>query len=262
MIKDKKAIFSLEEESKLSRFGVNYIQWDFDSFETKEFRLQADLSKFLKLMTYKKYPRYLNKVENYKFKYTYVNIQFNTQKSSTVASKICLLNLNLTNYIADGTDFVQFSISVFDKPRELKEKISEISNNELLKSNSFLIRLEEKESYIYGDEILIDFEPVYNCLIKGQTLKIICKRKDTGNDQDLNIKFWPGLNQDFNQKLINRNQSCPSDVIPKHLFDLNERVEIKINSMMNMGSILKLLDTEEYAKFLSKFTVDYLYRER
>lgn len=91
MVKDKKTIFSLREEAKISKFGVNYIQWDFESFETNEFRHQADLSKFLKLMTYKKYPRYLNKVENYKFKYTYVNIQFNTQKSSTIASKICFV---------------------------------------------------------------------------------------------------------------------------------------------------------------------------
>jgi hypothetical protein len=147
---------------------------------------------------------------------------------------------------------LKFSISVFDKPRELKEKISEISNNELLKSNSFVVRLEEKESYIYGDEILIDFEPIYNCLIKGQILKIICKRKDTGDAQDLNIKFWPGLNSNFNKQLISRHQACRPNFDALHLFDLNERVEIKINSMINMGKILKLLETEEYAHFLSK----------
>jgi hypothetical protein len=33
----------------------------------------------------------LNKVDNYKFKYTYVNIQFNTQRTSGAAGKFAYL---------------------------------------------------------------------------------------------------------------------------------------------------------------------------
>ena len=90
-ISDKKALMSAEEEYKISQFGVNYIEWDFGNFEAKEIRYLADPSKFGNLVDYKKYPKYLNKVDNYKFKYTYVNIQFNTQKTSGATGKFTYL---------------------------------------------------------------------------------------------------------------------------------------------------------------------------
>jgi len=114
-------------------------------------------------ISYKGHPRYLNKVENYKFKYTYVNIEFRELK---------------------------FSISVFDKPRELKEKIAEISNDPTLNTNSKVIQLKDKESYIYGDELLIDFEPIYNTLIKSKTLELVLTPKNSKNNKESNIKFW------------------------------------------------------------------------
>lgn len=143
----------IQDDSMISATGVNFMKWDFDNYEAKEFRLLKDQSKRYIIGIHRRYPRYINKVENYKFKYTYVDILFGRHS---------------------------FSISVFDKPRELKEKMAEIANRPELKNNDYVIRLQEKESYIYGDEILIDFEPVYNALIKSQHLKLKCQVKKQG----------------------------------------------------------------------------------
>lgn len=183
------------------------MQWDFNNYEAKEFRLRDPPSRLISRTSYKKYPRYLNKVENYKFKYTYVNVQF---------------------------EKYTFSISVFDKPRELKEKIAEISNKEHLNKNSIVIQLKNKESYIYGDELLIDFEPIYNALIKSQTLKLVYVRKSEEDGNEHNIKFWvKDGKEDFKEFQFTRNQTF-HDFDQRcnfiHLYDLNKKVEIDITS--------------------------------
>lgn len=155
------------DDAKVSEIGVNYngitftlifipLDWDFDNFEAKEYRLlQTNVCEIFKMNKNKRYPRYLNAVENYKFKYTYVDILFTI-----------------------GNRRLEFSISVFDKPKDLKEKMAEISNHPELKNPNFLIRLQDKESYIYGDEILLDFESVNNALIKSKKLRLKLKERD------------------------------------------------------------------------------------
>ena len=158
----------------------------------------------------------MNKVENYKFKYTYVNIDYQSNK---------------------------FSISVFDKPRELKEKIAEISGCKYLNSPAYVIQLKDKESYIYGDELLIDFESVYNTLIKGKTLKLITKRKNPNEDKENNIKFWvKSGRKKFIKEQEDKFQRPAKYSEPKHIFDHKEKVEINIASFRNLHSILELLE--------------------
>jgi hypothetical protein len=135
-----------------------------------------------------RYPRYLNRVENYKFKYTHVDIVFKGY---------------------------EFSISVFDKPKDLKEKISEITHwkrpkssniqtnsmnrnkgdtsqhteSSQFKDNRYILRLADKESYIYGDEVLIDFEPIHYALIKGEQLKLKMIKRQKCNYFFINFSF-------------------------------------------------------------------------
>lgn len=208
------------EEEKFShlenRQGINFIKWDFNNDEVKEFRYVPEPIELISGESQRNLPRYINKVENYKFKYTYVDIKFGKW---------------------------EFSISVFDKPKDLKEKVAEIANKPKLKGLEYYMRLQDKESYIYGDNILVDFEPIYNALIRGKHVSIKCTKKSNVGKTFHAIRFWTyDKNDAFKKEQIHRKQ------LPKYgegeygkLETIDHHFRFRIVSFNSLYSIIRLL---------------------
>ena len=150
----------------------------------------------------------------------------------------------------------QFSISVFDKPKDLKIKIAEISNEPKYKRNIYRIRVVDKESYIYGDEILIDFEPVYNSLIRGLPLHVKWTQKSNVEKKNIFVRFWAhDKNHTFWREQILRNQMLsvkPTELNCIFSNAYTERFEISLDSYKHIYSVLKLLMKNDNYKTLKK----------
>ena len=145
-----------------------------------------------------------------------------------------------------------FSISVFDKPKDLKEKISEICNKPDYKSDRYCIRLKDKESYIYGDEILLDFEPIHNALIRGQKVKLKCKKRDNKEKSTHQIKFWA---YDKGFEHLNKQRNLKRRINPEshdklYSGEIEDQFSIKLVSVSNMYKPINLLLKEENYKTL------------
>jgi hypothetical protein len=85
-------------------------------------------------------------------------------------------------------------INVFDRPSDLELKLEKITNNKYRRHDSIL-KVKGILAYFFGDDTLINFEHVYDWVIRKQCLEVECEQKNAGNDQNIyenknRIYFW------------------------------------------------------------------------
>ena len=130
------------------------MKWNFKNKEACDFRGMKFPRHLLKGKT-DILPRYINQIDSLAIDLRSVNIKF---------------------IVEENVDEYEFQISVFEKPSDLDFKCECLDAKQKFNKEEHILKVKGKLSYFYGNEILINFEDVYQALIRDKTLEIVMER--------------------------------------------------------------------------------------
>ena len=111
-----------------------------------------------------KFPRHLLKVK------TDILPRYINQIDSLA---IDLKSVNIRFIVKENEEEYEFQISVFEKPSDLDFKCECLDAKQKFQKEEHILKVKGKLSYFYGNEILINFEDVYQALVRDETLDIV-----------------------------------------------------------------------------------------